>query len=283
VTYIGIHRLGYEEARLFRAGSVLRWYEGLSFDRRFFLGFIDVVLIAAAYWGAFVLKYNLAWSSAQKQWYLTTFPLVILIQLATFFGFNLYRGVWRAIGVGDLINIGMAVATGVFLSYILAVINAPPTDGTVTYFVIYLMLLGSLIIISRSAFRILSYIRQREQSNYGNALIYGAGHHGQLVLRELSNNSMLQLHAVGFIDDDPTLIGRRVDRLPVIGSGHDLASLLSKRQVTTLIVAASNVEEGRLSRVITVCHEHRIAVLRCNLNIEPVETNGRSIAASRAI
>lgn len=270
VTYIGIRRLGYEEATLFNAGSVLRWYEALSFDRRFFLGFIDIALIAVAYWGAFVLKYNLAWSSAQKQWYLETFPLVLLIQLATFFMFNMYRGVWRAIGVGDLINIGIAVSTGVFLSYILAVINAPPTDGTITYFVIYLLLLGTLIVCSRSMFRILNYMRQREQSNYGKALIYGAGHHGQLVLRELSNNSSLRLQPVGFIDDDPTLIGRKVDRLPVVGSGKELVFVLVKRQITALVVSSDSIDGDRLSAVLSVCREHQISVLRCNLSIEPI-------------
>ena len=158
-TYIGVHKLGYQELTLFRAGSVLRWYDGLAFGRRFFLGFIDIVLIAGAYWGAFLLKYNLDWSVSQKHWYLATFPIVLLVQLAMFFTFNLYRGVWRAIGIGDLINIAMAVVSGVFLSYILAVINTPPTEGVITYFIIYLMFLGAVIVSSRSAFRILSYIQ----------------------------------------------------------------------------------------------------------------------------
>ena len=36
VTYIGIRRLGYEEATLFHAGSVLRWYEGNGVRSTFF-------------------------------------------------------------------------------------------------------------------------------------------------------------------------------------------------------------------------------------------------------
>ena len=217
-----------------------------------------------------MLKFNLAWSSAQKQWYLETFPLILLIQLATFFMFNLYRGVWRAIGIGDLINIAVAVATGVFFSYILAVINTPPTDETFTYFVIYLMLLGTLIVSSRSMFRILTYMRRREQRSYGKALIYGAGHHGQLVLHELSNNQALRLQPMGFIDDDPTLTGRKVDRLPVFHSGEELASVLVKRQISAVIVSSDSIDKQRLSTVIGFCLAHQISVLRCNLSIEPI-------------
>src|ERR1044071_2371354 len=136
-TYVGIHKLGYQEITLLRAGTLLRWYENLEFDRRFFLGFIDILLIAAAYWGAFVLKYNFEWTSAQKQWHLEAFPLALLVQLLTFLFLNLYKGIWRAMGIGDLIHIGVATTTGVFLSFIIAMINRPPSNGTIAFFTIY--------------------------------------------------------------------------------------------------------------------------------------------------
>ena len=60
-TYIGIRKLGYDEIAFLRTGTLLRWYESLTFNRRFFLGFIDMTLITAAYWGAFVLHYDLPW------------------------------------------------------------------------------------------------------------------------------------------------------------------------------------------------------------------------------
>jgi hypothetical protein len=42
----------------------------LTFNRRFFVGFVDMTLTTAAYWGAFVLHYDLAWRIELKAWYL---------------------------------------------------------------------------------------------------------------------------------------------------------------------------------------------------------------------
>jgi hypothetical protein len=55
-TYIGLRKLGYEEIALFRSVTLLRWYESRTFNRRFFLGFVDMTLITVAYGGALVLK-----------------------------------------------------------------------------------------------------------------------------------------------------------------------------------------------------------------------------------
>ena len=282
-TYVGIHKLGYEEARVIRIGTFLRWYESLELDRRFFLGFLDIVIIAVAYWGTFALKYNLEATSAQKQWYLETFPIVLFIQLLIFFVFKLYQGVWPAIGIGDLIHIGLATSTGASLSYIGAVINPPPANGTIAFFSIYLLLLGVIVMTSRSAFRILNYIGRNENSGYRKALVYGAGHRGQMIVRELSNNSDLKLQAVGFIDDDPALTGRSVDRLPIVGPDNDLASLIARHQVAALIISSNVVSDTRLQLVMQLCQERKIAVLRCSLNIEPLEIERSGLGANMQV
>jgi UDP-GlcNAc:undecaprenyl-phosphate/decaprenyl-phosphate GlcNAc-1-phosphate transferase len=279
-TYIGIRKLGYEEATVVRPGTLLRWYESLALDRRFFLGFLDIVIIAAAYWGAFVLKFNLEVTAAQKGWYLETFPIVLFIQLLIFFVFKLYQGVWRAIGIGDLIHIGLATSTGASLSYIAAMISPPPANGTLAFFSIYLLLLGVIVITSRSAFRILSHIGRTKNSGCRNVLIYGAGPRGQIIVRELSNNNDLRLQPVGFIDDDPKLTGRSVDRLPIVGINNDLVSLIARHQVAALIISSNTVSDTRLQLVMQFFQERKIAVLRCSLNIEPVENEQPGLGAN---
>jgi len=282
-TYIGIHKLGYEEATLVRPGTLLRWYENLAFNRRFFLGFVDIVIIAAAYWGAFALKHNFDWIAAAKEWYLGTFPIVLFTQLLVFFVFKLYQGVWRAIGIGDLIQIGLAATAGASLSYIAAMINPPPANETLAFFSIYLLLLGVIVMASRSAFRILEYIGRKENTGYRKALIYGAGRRGQTIVRELSSNSDLNLRPVGFIDDDPTLTGRSVDRLPVVRADDKLASLIARQHVAALIISSNTVSDARLELVMQLCRAHKIAVMRCSLNIEPVETEPLGLGANMQV
>jgi len=266
-TFIGIRKLGYEEVSVFKAEGLLHWYEQLPFNRYFFLAFVDIALIAFAYWGAFVLKYELIPTRALMEWHLSTFPMVLFIQLGVFWGFGIYRGLWRAMGIGDLIRLTGAVGTAAALSYSVALIREPPTGTNLAFFCINLLLLATLIVGARSSHRILNYIRQDEEANGGQALIYGAGRGGRRVLRELRSLSP-PLRPIGFVDDEPTLKGRTVDRVRVLGSGNDIASLLEHQPVTVLIISSHKINSHRLQKVISLCREKQIEVFRCNLQLE---------------
>jgi UDP-GlcNAc:undecaprenyl-phosphate GlcNAc-1-phosphate transferase len=272
-TYIGIHRLGYEEIKFLKTGTLLRWYEQLGFSRLFFLGFADIVLIAVAYWAAFALRYAPLWSHEALAWYADVFPLVLASQLVVFVAFGLYCGVWRALGVGDLLRIGAAVGAAVALSFSVAVVSRPP-DGALPFFCIDFFVLGALVAGSRSAYRILDYVRQRERTPAGTALVYGAGRGGQLVLKELLQNAKVGLRPIGFLDDDPGLQGRTLNRVPVLGSSGELGSILDMHPVASLVISSDKINGERLERVIRLCREREVTVLRGRVRIEPLELNG---------
>jgi UDP-GlcNAc:undecaprenyl-phosphate GlcNAc-1-phosphate transferase len=252
---------------------LLRWYEQIKFNRLFFLGFVDTGLISLAYWGAFLLKYDPPWASEITTWYLNTFPFVLVIQLVVFCALGLYRGIWRAAEVSDLIHVGIAVLPAVALAYAIAVLIVPP-DGVFSFFCIDALALGALAVGVRSTYQILAYIRRREQITEGTALIYGAGRSGQLVLRELLQNPHLGFRPIGFLDDDATLWGRLVNRVPVLGSGDDLKTILASRSVSTLILAVNPEQDYRIRRVISLCHEQGIVVLQGCIQLVPLGTNG---------
>lgn len=272
-TYIGIHKLGYEEVKFLKTGTLLRWYEQLAFNRRFFMGFADIVLISAGYWGAFVLKYGLFWPPELLTWSADVFPLVLMIQLGVFAVFGLYRGVWRAMGVGDLIRTSSAVGAASALSFSAAVVSRPP-EGALAFFCIDFFVLGALVFGARSAFRILDYVREREGTIVGTALIYGAGRGGQLVLRELLQNAEVGLRPIGFLDDDPTLKGRTLNRMPVLGSAVEVASVMELHPVAALVISSDKINGERLNEVIRFCRAREVAVLRGRVHIEPLERNG---------
>src|SRR5215831_5370326 len=204
-TVIGIGKLDYREVDLLQAGRLLRWYDRLVFDRRFFLGFLDLFLISFAYWAAFILKfYDFRLTGEWAIWYVNSFPTVLILQFLCFYVFGLYRRVWRAMGIGDLVKVGLATGAAVSLSCSLVMITHPPV-GMLSFFVIDLLLLGLFAGAVRSVYRILDYSHQCDSGGSGSAVIYGAGRGGQLALREMRQNPMLGLKPIGFIDDDPKL------------------------------------------------------------------------------
>ncbi len=112
-TAIGIGKLDYREVDLLQVGRLLRWYDLFAFGRRFFLGFLDLFLITSAYWAAFLLKfYDLQSIEQLTTWYVNAFPPVLITQFVCFYMFGLYRGVWRAMGVSDLIKVGIGRRRG---------------------------------------------------------------------------------------------------------------------------------------------------------------------------
>jgi UDP-GlcNAc:undecaprenyl-phosphate/decaprenyl-phosphate GlcNAc-1-phosphate transferase len=268
-TYIGLRKLGYEEIALFRPVTLLRWYEAFTFNRRFFLGFVDMTLIAAAYGGAFVLKYELPWSPELKAWYIGTLPLVLVVQLASLYALGLYRGVWQAAEISDLIRVVCTVLPAVALSYIVTLMSLAPLD-TRRFFLLDALLLSTLMVGIRSTYRILVYLQQRDNVTGAAALIYGAGRGGQLVLHELLQNPRFGLRPIGFLDDDPRLQGRRVNGMPIRGAVADLSAIIKAQSVAYLIVASRYINGDRLHQALSVCQERRIPVVRAHLKLEPV-------------
>ena len=270
-TAIGIGKLDYRDVDLLRVGRLLRWYDTVAFYRRFCVGFLDLFLITSAYWGAFLLKFHDSPLSGELTvWYLNSFPTVLSVQFVCFYLSGLYRGVWRAMGVGDLIKVALASGAAVAISYSLVMIGHPSV-GTISFFVIDLLLLGLFVGGIRSLYRVLDHAHQHGVGHEGTALIYGAGRGGQLVLRELMQNTVLGLKPVGFIDDDPKLRNRTVGGVSVLGTSRDVPAILDDRLVTSVLVSSKTIERDRLKEVIQACKERGIIILVTGFEFHPVD------------
>jgi UDP-GlcNAc:undecaprenyl-phosphate GlcNAc-1-phosphate transferase len=194
---------------------------------------------------------------------------VLIVQFLCFYLFGLYRGVWRAMGVGDLIKVAVASSAAVAMSYSLVMIGHPP-EGTISFFVIDLLLLGLFAGGIRSVYRVLDFSHQRSAGPEGTALIYGAGRGGQLVLRELMQNVMLGMRPIGFIDDDPKLRNCTVGGISVLGTSQDVPAILDSRLVTRVLVSSKTIEGDRFREVIQACKERGVIILVTGLEFHPV-------------
>ena len=276
-TAIGIGKLDYRDVDLLQVRRLLRWYDTFTFDRRFFLGYLDLFLITFAYWATFLLKFDDARLTDELTgWYVNTFPTVLIVQFVCFYLFGLHRGVWRAMGVGDLIKVGLASGAAVAMSYSLVMIGHSPV-GTFSFFVIDLLLLGLFVGGIRSVYRVLDFSYQRGAGHEGAALIYGAGLGGQLVVRELMQNSMLGMRPIGFIDDDPNLRNRTVSGISVLGTSQDVPAILDSRFVARVLISSTTIKGDRLREVIQACKERGIIyILVTGLEFKPVEQEHES-------
>jgi UDP-GlcNAc:undecaprenyl-phosphate GlcNAc-1-phosphate transferase len=87
-----------------RAGAITRLMVELTYRRRTFEILLDFLLIGFAYYLAFWTNYGLSMNEVSLGLFLTTLPIALVGTYLSFFIFGVYRGVWRYVGVDELLR-----------------------------------------------------------------------------------------------------------------------------------------------------------------------------------
>ena len=116
---------------------------------------VDGVLIALAYYGAYVLRWDADLPPEQLALCVRTLPVVIVLQMLCFLLWGVYRSFWRYVGIDDLLIMAKAVLTGVVLSglAILAIYGVQGPSRAVL--ILFAMLLFTFVGGSRVSYRLL--------------------------------------------------------------------------------------------------------------------------------
>jgi UDP-GlcNAc:undecaprenyl-phosphate GlcNAc-1-phosphate transferase len=269
-TYMGIRKLGYNELAFPVAGTILRWWKKADTNRRLLLGCADAGLISLAYWGAFLLKYDNAWTPELITWYMQMFPIKLGIQLSVFFVLRLYQSVWHAAGLPDFCRAILVVITALATSYTIIALSLPPS-GALSFFGIDALISIISIVGLRSLYPVLDSIHQNSISVGNIALIYGAEQEGQLVLRALRQDPAYALYPIGFLDDNPRLHGRFVHHVPVMGSADSLKTIIERQSVSSVIISSPKIETCNLHKIMKICQENSIEVTQFRLHLEALK------------
>ena len=88
-----------------------------------------------------------------------------------------------------------------------------------------------------------------------------------LVLRELLTNLRLGRLPVGFVDDDPGKQRLKIQGLPVVGSGDQLAELLAATDATEVLVSTAAIPEARLTAISKTCAAHGVPLVRAAFSL----------------
>ncbi|MGH9410212.1 MAG: nucleoside-diphosphate sugar epimerase/dehydratase, partial [Vicinamibacterales bacterium] len=197
-------------------------------NRFFLLG--DLLLIPLAAFGAFALRFDLHFYQAHHD-FLFYVTLALAIKPLTFLAFGLYQRWWRYATVADLIAVVAAVlVSSVALAVAVAFALWLRPHLEVSRAVLLIDALLTLVCIGafRMSVRILTegWAPARplsQRSAQKRVLVVGAGAAGVMVVRELQRNPQLGMVPIGFLDDDPVKLRKRINGLKVLG---DLEALV---------------------------------------------------------
>jgi len=221
--------------------------------RRLVEGVIDLILIVAAYYLAYVLRYDGAPDALNARLIAESLPFLVAARYVAFLGFGLYRGLWRYAGGRDVANCFSAVVVSEAAT-VAALTIVYRFDGySRSVFVTDAILCFMFIAGSRLAERGLGGLlrAQSDRSSVPRALIVGAGDAGNNLLRELRRRGE---HAVvGFIDDDVRKRGARSQGARVLGSHREIEMILDHAAPEVVYVTIPDAPEERLERIEAAC------------------------------
>jgi UDP-GlcNAc:undecaprenyl-phosphate GlcNAc-1-phosphate transferase len=257
----------YDEDEQLEGNQLIRVVADFSYKRRVFEVLLDLVLVALAYYGAYLLRFDADIPEQQMAVFMKTLPLLMLVQMAMFWLGGVYRGLWRYTGVDDLITIAKSVLAYAALSAVVvfAVYNFRGPSRAV--FILNGLLLFLFVGASRLSFRLLPALvvghRHRVSPDARPVLIYGAGDGGALLIREILNNPGHHYMPVGFIDDDDRKAGKLMHGYRIFNS-LDLPNLVARHGVNDVLISSEKVSEVRL----TMLRDHGLCLRRMTIRIE---------------
>ncbi|WP_076750524.1 polysaccharide biosynthesis protein [Desulfatitalea tepidiphila] len=224
--------------------------------------FADVALFLCAHVFAYLVRFE--GTITTGNWYRiwTVVPWLVAGKLVVFYWFGLYQGMWRYSGIVDMIAVfKAAVLVSVLAVSAMLMMNRFQgfsrsvfvLDGVFTF-----LFACGLRFSVRMLHQKYSLGESRKQcalpaSAKKRILILGAGDAGEKVAREVLDNQALPYQIVGFLDDDPGKIGRRMHGLPVLGAIEDVCDVAGRIDAQELLIAIPSAGREQINRVVELC------------------------------
>jgi len=230
----------------------------LKYRRILGVGF-HIMLIVAANYLAFWVRFDGEIPVREWEFFLDMLPWLIVIRGVIFIPFQLYKGLWRYTGIWDLQNVIIAVTSSTIVFYVLVHWIFDLRPYPLSIFIIDSMLLIFFMGGSRLARRLYQAVRQVSRGK--QVLIYGAGDAGEMIVRAIRNNgSVYDYKPIGFIDDNPNKIGRRIHGVLVLGSRSALPEILKSQKPDEVLLAIPSASPALLREVLTLLEPFKVPI-----------------------
>lgn len=226
----------------------------LLYKRRLGEVLVDFCLIISMYMFAHLLRFEGLLTADLQQLVMKSLPVILVIKLACFAACRLYRGVWRYLGLSDIMMIFKAVTLGSMLSALVLLYCWRFEGFSRSVFIIDWALTLLAVGASRVVERLLDGWITAAIEHGDPIVIVGAGDTGERVLRCLKYDGKSTRRVIGFLDDDARTHGNRIHGAAVLGGRADLARLLQDYRVREVLIAI-NDPPGELLQHIQHCCE----------------------------
>lgn len=203
-----------------------------------FTGCVLLLVMVSAYITAYCLRFDgfPAGEFARLMW--LTMPWVVAAKLVCAGWFHIHHGWHRYVTFHDLGAIAKSITCGTIGIVVLDAFLVPefsiPRSVVLLDWGVSLGLLGS----ARATPRVWrnAQLRWNRVEHHKRVLIVGANDSGEALLRAVSRSPKLRYQVIGFVDERPQLVGRRIAGVPVLGVIADLPELTHRYNATEVLI-----------------------------------------------
>lgn len=228
----------------------------IKYKRVIFEVVCDFCLICIAYFSSYIIRYDGIIDHYNFGLIARSLPILIVVNLLAFSITGVYGNIWRYIGLNEILNIVKGIILGSAASVVALLVAFRFEGFSRMIFILNAMVLLILMSAVRIAFRLF-----REQifvsldSKGKKILIFGAGDTGDAFLREVRKNKSFNYWPVGFVDDDLSKQGRRIQGVPVLGVRSDIPRLADEHSIDEVIIAIPSANNKTKEDIEAICRE----------------------------
>ena len=246
---------------------------------------LDLVIIVLMYTLATLIRFDFAlisWDFVLRVVYLI--PVIISLYAVIFIAFNIHKTLWTTSGLYEFVTVSFAVilsgvifwSVTILLDFEMMIqafdrlfllfgfsfsLNSVTLPNGVHLIAMLLNILG--LNAARFSYRMyrMTVIRYKQMPNYPRTIIYGAGAAGQLLYKEVLNNSQIRYKIIGFLDDDPYKHNTYISGLRVFGGRQQIEDIVKTLEVDVIIVALPSATLEVKKRIIQKSFSTGVEVL----------------------
>jgi FlaA1/EpsC-like NDP-sugar epimerase len=233
------------------------------------------VVICVSCYLAFWIYFGSEQDILSSELFLSSLPVYIASVYISFFALGIYSRIWQYIVFKDLFRFFLAVFVSGIAILLVTLFFYSGEAYPISIIFLFSVFLFMGLTVSRISFRLLDQAhaeQTREFESRTSVIIYGADDAGVMALQWLLSNPKTHYDAIGFLDDDPFKLGRRIQGVRVLGQFDDFGDIVEKYEFQGIIFPSEEmIENFKGSSAFELCKDHGIWLKRFLVNFETIE------------